>query len=342
MSRSAFTSTARSLSLSLSRKPVAVTPIPPKSGLSRVAASSARFHSACKNMSLNPSFDDNSYSSGPASGSGTGSGSGSGSVSAAILRYCKLHSSPLPSKFDDLHATTIERFPDMAQKTVSDTQGHFQLLLMRMTRPKRVLELGCFLGYSAMAMADGMPTDGVLYTCEKDPEAAQLARQLFETHGYSDGQKKNAQPTRSATIELLEGDAMASLETLAKNQLQFDAIFIDADKSGYIKYFDHILNNDMLSENGYILADNTLFSGLVLNSARSRSEAQSLQSPPPTPNNANGVDNNAQTSKQLRQYQKYANHVDAFNLHVQQDPRVDVVILPVFDGLSVIMRKKTS
>lgn len=135
--------------------------------------------------------------------------------------YCEKYSTKLPAKFYELHANSLTHYPD-ANKTVSSQQGQLLKLLMRMTRPKRVLELGCFMGYSAMAMADGLTAEAEIYTCEKDPKAAQLARDLFQRLGYQerDGNRQKAK------IELMEGDGLASLDVLAKNGLRFDAVFL--------------------------------------------------------------------------------------------------------------------
>ncbi|KAG0002054.1 hypothetical protein BGZ65_002954, partial [Modicella reniformis] len=174
-----------------------------------------------------------------------------------------------------------------------------------------------------MAMADGMPKGSTLYTCELEAKAARLAREAF-----------------SVSIELLEGEAMNSLHDLAAKKLQFDAVFLDADKGNYVNYFNFILENDLLANHGYIVADNVLFSGLVLHSEGSPS---SLPSPPVSPQLAPQSDSSSK-SEQKRSTklsrQKAADRVDAFNKHVKNDPRVDVVLLPIFDGLSVIMRKK--
>ncbi|KAF9960922.1 hypothetical protein BGZ72_005422 [Mortierella alpina] len=283
---------------------------------------------------MNPSFERVNSSSDSDSKSGFD----------ALFRYSEQHSTPLPEKFATLHASSVEHYPGTADKTISAMQGNLLKLLMRMTRPQRVLELGCFMGFSAMAMADGMPEGSVLYTCELDSRAAQLTRDLIEREGYNDkGVRENRQV---AKIELLEGQALASLETLAKGNLKFDAVFIDADKGNYINYFNYIMDNDLLSDHGYILADNTLFSGQVLQSPSqidpSKNQA-SLPSPPSSPPlSPRSESSSASDAKKQKValYQKYANHIDAFNRHVANDPRVDVVLLPVFDGLSVIMKKQ--
>lgn len=191
---------ARASQASLTRTAASLTGSTLASGLTH-----SGFHSACLNWAMVPSLStDNKTDS---------------TTADPLFYYSQALSSPLPAKFKELHASSVQHYPATADKTVSDLQGQFLRLLMRMTRPRRVLELGCFMGYSAMAMADGMTPDGVLYTCEKDTQAAHLARELFDKEGYTGKRGK-------ATIELLEGDALASLEMLAKNELQFDAIFI--------------------------------------------------------------------------------------------------------------------
>ncbi|KAF9088705.1 hypothetical protein BGX23_007165 [Mortierella sp. AD031] len=255
-----------------------------------------------------------------------------------LFDYSDKHSTPLPIKFDRLHAHSMQLYPTNAGKTVSPLQGHFQLMLMRLTKPKTVLELGTFMGYSAMAMADGMPKGATLYTCEKDPKAAKLSRDLFEEHAYSPSAKNPTAKRQDATIEVIEGDGLSSLALLAKKKLRFDAVFLDADKGNYVNYYNFILDNDMLSENGYILADNTLFSGLVLNSEKRKTiaAANGGASSSASKSKKNAVDGEWTSEA----FQKFADHIDTFNKHVHNDPRVDVVLLPVFDGLSMIMKKQ--
>ncbi|KAF9113154.1 hypothetical protein BGX27_002098 [Mortierella sp. AM989] len=253
-----------------------------------------------------------------------------------IFKYSSLHSTALPDKYARLHNSSISIYPGTAAKTISPLQGQLLQLLMRMTRPRHVLELGCFMGYSAMAMADGMPEGASLYTCEKDPRAAEYARELFIQGGYSSAEQT---VQKTVKIELLEGDAMSSLELLAKRKLQFDAIFLDADKGNYINYFNFVLDNDLLSQDGYILADNVLFRGMVLQSKQITSVPPS---PPPSPQLQPKANNSKSELKHQRKnsLQKTARHMDKFNRHVKKDPRVTVVILPVFDGLSIIMKNR--
>ncbi|KAF9188259.1 hypothetical protein BGZ51_000720 [Haplosporangium sp. Z 767] len=192
-----------------------------------------------------------------------------------------------------------------------------------------------------MAMADGMPNGGTVYTCEKDAKAAQFARDtILERHGLCEESRETVK------IDLWEGSAMNSLETMAKNGLQFDAIFIDADKGNYIKYFDFILANDLLSRGGYILADNVLFRGMVLDSNKEHSDHRISLLPPspplspplsPQPNDSSSKDRRKKRSQ--TSLQKTADHMDAFNRHIMKDQRVEVVVLPIFDGISIIVKK---
>lgn len=89
------------------------------------------------------------------------------------------------------------------------------------------------MGYSAMAMADGMTTNGAIYTCEKDAKAARLARELFQHHGYNGPEGR----APKAKIELMEGDALTSLEILSRNDIQFDAVFLGKFKNRSQKGF---------------------------------------------------------------------------------------------------------
>lgn len=322
------------------------------------------FHSSCVLAALTPSLEPDSQGRGI----------------SPLMRYSEQHSTPLPDKFVRLHENTIEEYQTRADMTISALQGQLLQLLMRMTRPKLVLELGCFMGYSAMAMADGMPKGTTLYTCEKDAKAAGLARDLFVHHGY---QPSSAESVRQpVAIELLEGAALDSLQGLADKKLQFDAVFlgknppatwfclsllpsassdpirainlpvpsgnkplgigwnVDADKGNYINYFNFILDNNLLTPHGYILADNVLFRGLVL---QARESPSSLPSPPASPQLAPQSGNNPERKEKRRPMtleQKTGNHMIAFNEHVKNDQRVEVVVLPLFDGISFIMRKK--
>jgi caffeoyl-CoA O-methyltransferase len=125
--------------------------------------------------------------------------------------------------------------------------GRFLELLVWFGRPERVLEIGTFSGHSALAMAAALPSGGHIDTCEVDSERAALAQRYFERSPYGH------------RITLHVGPA---LDTIAQLEGGFDFVFIDADKGGYVDYYEAVLPR--LSERGLIVADNTLFDGQVL------------------------------------------------------------------------------
>ncbi|KAG0236584.1 hypothetical protein BGW42_003239 [Actinomortierella wolfii] len=287
-----------------------------------------------------------------------------------IFTYSSQFSSPLPARYADTHKLAEQEYPGSSFKSVSPLQAQLFKILMRMTRPTKVLELGCFMGYSAMALADGMDSHGVVYTCEKDEKAANLARKIFAEHNYTRSEQDDHTKYKSARIELLEGNAMDSLKALAQNNIEFDVIFIDADKGNYINYYKFILDNNMLARQGFILADNVLFRGLVLNSETASIETPYLSSTL-SPSSSSSSSSHAspkleafiekkiekiekaqekqdaqETSKpskeerRLANFQRTADHMHRFNLHVLNDERVEVALLPLFDGLSIIRRVK--
>jgi caffeoyl-CoA O-methyltransferase len=128
-------------------------------------------------------------------------------------------------------------------------EGRFLAMLVRATRAWRVLEIGTFTGYSALAMAEALPADGRLVACELDPEAAEVAREGF------------AGSPAGAKIELRVGDAAATIDDLVEVGDAFDLVFVDADKAGYGGYVDSILGRGLLTPGGLICVDNTLLQG---------------------------------------------------------------------------------
>ncbi|MDT0575904.1 class I SAM-dependent methyltransferase [Croceicoccus sp. F390] len=134
-----------------------------------------------------------------------------------------------------------------AEMLSGHVEGQFLRMLVSATRARRILEIGLFTGYSALAMAEALPEDGVLVALELDSFAADFARRGFD---HAAGRK----------IEVRVGPASQSLREMA-DKTPFDLIFIDADKSGYIGYLDIILKLDLLSPGGLICVDNTLMQG---------------------------------------------------------------------------------
>lgn len=166
-------------------------------------------------------------------------------------------------------------------------QGRLLKMLVRMIKPKRVLEIGTFTGYSAISMAQGLEADGRLWTFDTDDELEDFTRHWIETSEVAE------------KIEFRIGDALTEAPKLGIN---FDLIFIDGNKRLYPEYYD--MSVGMLNEGGYIIADNTLWDGHVV-------EADHM--------------NDRQTQGIME-----------FNDRVAHDDRVEKVILPLRDGLSII------
>ena len=133
------------------------------------------------------------------------------------------------------------------QMQVGRIEGKFLKLLVELTGARRILEIGMFTGYSGLMMAEGLPEDGKLITCDINPEAEAIARRYFaeSPHGHK--------------IEVRMGPA---LETIATLQEPLDLVFIDADKTNYTNYYEAVL--PLLRSGGLIVADNVLWSGRVL------------------------------------------------------------------------------
>lgn len=167
-------------------------------------------------------------------------------------------------------------------------QGDFLTIISRLLQPKRILEVGTFTGYSALCLVKGLQVDGKLYTIELREEDAATARGYFERSGYKD------------QLQLIVGDAKAIIPTLNET---WDIVFIDADKSGYIDYYELIL--PFIKINGIIIADNVLFHGQVLKQEITGKNAKAIH---------------------------------AFNQHVKNDRRTEQVLLTVRDGLSIIRK----
>lgn len=168
-------------------------------------------------------------------------------------------------------------------------QGRLLKMLTQMIAPKRVLELGTFSGYSALCMAEALADDATLDTIEADDEMEDFIREALSKspHGHK--------------VNLHIGDAIEVGEKFAN--ATFDMIFIDADKRAYPKYYEMALR--LLRPDGYIIADNTLWDGHVLDEERCRRDRQT-------------------------------HGVAEFNDMVAADPRVEKVIIPVRDGLTII------
>ena len=163
-----------------------------------------------------------------------------------IEEYAFNHTSYEGDLLKRLEEETYEKL-EIPQMTTGRIEARFLKLLARLVGAKRILEIGTFAGYSALSMAEALPRDGELITCEIDPEAIAFAKRYFELSAH--GKK----------ITLLEGAALDSLKSISG---PFDMVFIDADKENYSNYYEAIL--PMIRSGGLMAVDNVLWSGRVL------------------------------------------------------------------------------
>jgi caffeoyl-CoA O-methyltransferase len=199
-----------------------------------------------------------------------------------VEAYAERYTTARADVFDRLGAETKET-QDAPQMMVGTIEGAFLSFLVAMTQARRVLEIGTFTGWSAIAMARALPPDGRLVSCDIDEETTAVARRYAEEAGVAD------------RIDFRVGPG---LETLASLEGPFDLAFIDADKGGYVDYYEAILPK--LSPNGSIAADNTLF----------------------------GLDSDGENARAISR----------FNEHVLHDDRVEAVLLPFREGVTLIRR----
>ncbi|MCW2966753.1 MAG: O-methyltransferase [Solirubrobacteraceae bacterium] len=203
-----------------------------------------------------------------------------------IEEYAERVSTPAPPHLAALHEATLTT--QTATQMLSGTvEGRFLQMLVWAARPSLVLEIGTYTGSAAQFMAEALVPGGRLVTCEFDPERAAFAREHLGRSPVGD------------RVDVREGPA---LETIATLDGPFDVVFLDADKPSYVAYYEAVLPK--LSERGLIVADNTLYSGEVLE-------------PEPGTN---------------------AEELARFNEHVAADPRTVQVLLPIRDGVTLIRR----
>ncbi len=171
-------------------------------------------------------------------------------INPEVLEYADAHTTPPPGHLESVDASTKEDFAAWGMM-VGRQEGRFLELLVWATQATSVLEIGTFTGYSAIAMAAGLPKDGAIISLEVDAHHAQTARGNIAAAGLE------------SHISVIEGPALRSVEDL---QGPFDLVFIDADKVTYDAYFEAVLPK--LTSHGLIVVDNTLQSGGVLASEK--------------------------------------------------------------------------
>jgi caffeoyl-CoA O-methyltransferase len=163
----------------------------------------------------------------------------------ALDAYLEAHATPLEPLLEELHEATYSSLSS-PQMIAGPVLGRLLRFLVAMVAPRLVVEIGTFSGYSALAMAGGLPAEGRIVTCELSPERAEFARGYFDRSPHRD------------RIEQRVGPA---LETVAALDGPFDFVFIDADKQGYPAYYEAVVPK--LSPRGAIAVDNTLRGGDV-------------------------------------------------------------------------------
>jgi caffeoyl-CoA O-methyltransferase len=210
-------------------------------------------------------------------------------VSEGVDAYAEAHTTPPAEHLRALAHETRATLGSPGMLTGA-VEGRFLEMLVFLAQPRFVLEIGTFSGYSALSMAPALPAGGRIVTLELSDERADFAERHIAAAGLAD------------RIEVLRGPAIESIATLDG---PFDLVFIDADKPGYLRYYEAVLPK--LAERGLIVADNVLWSGRVAD--------------PP-------ADDDMDSTRALRE----------FNDHVVADGRVVSVMLTVRDGVTLIRR----
>jgi len=208
-------------------------------------------------------------------------------INPALEVYAARHTTPPESALFQRLAHTTYVKTAAPQMQVGHLEGSFLRLLVKISRAKRVLEIGTFTGYSALAMAEGLPPGGRLITCDLNPVTTKIAKAYW------------AKNLHGKKIELRLGYAAQTIQRLKG---PFDAVFIDADKENYIRYWE--LCVPKVRKGGLLLADNTLWGGRVLRPQDSSDRA-----------------------------------IAAFNRRVAADKRVEAVVLTIRDGLTLAVKK---
>jgi caffeoyl-CoA O-methyltransferase len=207
-------------------------------------------------------------------------------INESIQHYAEQHTSSeadLLKKIDrDTHAKVM-----MPRMLSGHLQGRVLSMISHMIRPHRILEIGTYTGYSAVCLAEGLQEGGKLITIDINEELEDRVRDYFAASSYNNN------------IEYKIGNAVEVIPALNET---FDLVFIDADKERYSVYFDLVI--DKVRNGGFILADNVLWSGKVLDAKPDKDTRAILE----------------------------------FNKKIQDDPRVENVLLPIRDGI-MLMRK---
>jgi caffeoyl-CoA O-methyltransferase len=209
-------------------------------------------------------------------------------ITPEIEDYCRAHSR-LPSKACEALETYTRDNVAMSVMISDPLVGSFLGLMVGITGAKRILEIGCYTGYTALAMAERLPEDGEVITLDINESTDRIAKEFWA---------KSPHGKKIHSMIAPAGD------TLSKLTGPFDLVFIDADKTGYVKYLNQAL--ELLAPQGVIIADNCLYQGLVTQSRPAEESAQAVR---------------------------------AFNEYVAKHPSLECTLLPVKDGLMLLRRR---
>ena len=201
--------------------------------------------------------------------------------------YTQAYSNATPSYLKSLFEDTLATH-EHGHLQSSWTQGGFLSFISKMLAPTHILEIGSFTGFSALCLAEGLTSNGALHTIELRAEDAQIAKAAFDIN------------PRSKQLHIHVGDAKEIIPTLQK---KWDLVFIDADKTSYIEYYNMVL--PLLNDKGIIIVDNVLFHGEVLEESIKGKSAKAIQS---------------------------------FNEYVLLDQKTEQVMLTIRDGLTLIRK----
>jgi caffeoyl-CoA O-methyltransferase len=207
-------------------------------------------------------------------------------IATAIQQYAERHTTEESSLLKKINRETHSGVM-MPRMLSGQLQGRLLAMISRMLKPQNILEIGTYTGYSALCLAEGLRPGGKLVTIDINEELEERVRKYFSEAGVAN------------EIDLRIGDAAKIIPHLPGN---FDLVFIDADKENYSRYYDLVI--DRVNLNGFILADNVLWSGKVLD---------------PNPD-------------------KDTRAIVEFNAKIQSDKRVENVLLPVRDGIMMIRK----
>ncbi len=202
--------------------------------------------------------------------------------------YVEKYSEATPGYLRAMYESTLIAHPH-AHLQSSWNQGGFLSILSKLIQPNAILEIGTFTGFSSLCLAEGLADNGILHTIELRAEDGKKAAEYFKLS------------PKANKLHVHIGDAKQIIPTLPHT---WDIVFIDADKTGYIEYYELVL--PMLNQNGLIIVDNVLFHSEVLEAPINGKSAKAIQ---------------------------------AFNEHILADTRTEQSMLTIRDGLTLIRKK---